>query len=290
MVAQLMDSPSALDGRLLRPDGVALATTRWAGAGRGVVFAHGFGQTRRAWAGSAGVLAEQGFDCISFDARGHGDSDWRGAEPYHFDVMGADLAAVAARVGKRPVLVGASMGGLLGIAAQDRLDAPFAAMLLVDVTPRWETRGVERILAFMRAYPQGFGSLAEAGEAIAAYLPHRRGRRSPERLRTLLVDRGDGRLRWHWDSRLLDDLTADIERHQPMLLEAVSRIRVPLLLVSGDRSDVVSQATIDEFLQLAPHARHVSVPGATHMVAGDDNHAFTRHVLEFLHTLHPQGG
>jgi hypothetical protein len=31
-----------------------------------------------------------------------------------------------------------------------------------------------------------------------------------------------------------------------------------------------------------PHARHVHLPQATHMVAGDDNDAFTATVLEYL--------
>lgn len=282
--------PLPTTSRLRRPGGMELALARLPGARGGVVFAHGFGQTRLAWAGSARRIAAAGFACVGFDARGHGDSGWRGAEPYHFDPMVEDLIAVAATVGPQPVLVGASMGGLLGIAAQGRPGAPFGAMVLVDVTPRWETRGVERILGFMRAHPHGFASLQEASEAIATYLPHRRERyrtdpSRPERLRTLLVDRGDGRLRWHWDPRLLDDLTPDIERHQPLLLDAVRRIRVPLLLISGGESDIVSQETIAEFLELAPQARHVVVPQATHMVAGDDNDAFTRHVLEFLQSL-----
>lgn len=282
--------PTPTAGRLGRPDGVELVLASLPGAGRGVVFAHGFGQTKRAWTGTALRIAAAGFACVSFDARGHGDSGWRGEQPYHFDPMVEDLVAVAATVGPRPVLVGASMGGLLGIAAQARAEAPFGAMVLVDVTPRWEARGVERILDFMRAHPQGFVSLQEASDAIASYLPHRReryrtDRSRPERLRSLLVDRGDGRLRWHWDPRLLEDLTPDIESHQPMLLDAVRRIRVPLLLISGSDSDIVSKATIAEFLALAPSARHVVVPKATHMVAGDDNDAFTRYVLEFLQSL-----
>jgi len=274
-------------GRLRRADGVELALSQWPGARRGVVFAHGFGQTRQAWAGSAQKVAQAGFACAAFDARGHGDSGWRGEEPYRFEAMADDLRAVTATIAssRPPVLVGASMGGLLGLAVQGQPAPPFAALVLVDVTPRWETRGVERILGFMAAHPDGFDSLRQASDAIAAYLPHRREPKSPERLRTLLVDRGDGRLRWHWDPRLLADLTPDVESHQPMLLDAVARIRAPMLLVSGGDSDIVSRATIDEFLSLAPQARHVVVPKATHMVAGDDNAAFTTHVLKFLESL-----
>ena len=132
--------------------------------------------------------------------------------------------------------------------------------MLVDVTPRWEPRGVDRILNFMRAHPHGFDSLDAAAAAIAAYLPHRGARKSPQRLRALLADHGDGRLRWHWDPRLLDELARGSESQQPLLLEAARRIRIPTLLVSGGASDVVSPATIDEFLALVPHARHVVVP------------------------------
>jgi pimeloyl-ACP methyl ester carboxylesterase len=62
-------------------------------------------------------------------------------------------------------------------------------------------------------------------------------------------------------------------------------VRVPLLLLSGGRSDVVSRDTVDEFLRLVPHARHVELPRATHMVAGDANDAFTREIAGFLRAL-----
>jgi pimeloyl-ACP methyl ester carboxylesterase len=285
MVAAEISTPLSHEDRFVRPGGIALGTTRWPGTRRGAVFAHGFGQTRGAWASSTQAIAAAGFGCVSFDARGHGDSTWRGSAPYRFEDMADDLRAIAATFETRPVLVGASMGGLLGLAAQDQAPAPFAALILVDVTPRWEVRGVERILGFMRAYPDGFASVQQASEAIANYLPHRSGRKSPQGLRSLLVDRGDGRLRWHWDPRLLDDVAVGSASYQPMLEQAARRLDVPTLLISGSDSDIVSRATIDEFLALAPRARHVVVPNATHMVAGDDNAVFTSHVLEFLASL-----
>jgi len=272
--------------RIASQDGLVLATESWGDAeSPGIVFAHGFGQTRQAWTGSAAAIAAEGYRCIAYDARGHGDSDWRGDAPYAWEQMVDDLVAVADTAGSRPVLVGASMGGLIGLAAEGTRAPLFRALVLVDVTPRWEPRGVDRILNFMRAHPDGFDSLQHAGEAIAAYLPHRTERKSPERLRSLLADHGDGRLRWHWDPRLLDEVVHDSERYQPLLMEAARNIRIPTLLISGSESDIVSRATIDEFLSLVPGARHVVVPDATHMVAGDDNTVFTRHVLQFLRTL-----
>ena len=63
---------------------------------------------------------------------------------------------------------------------------------------------------------------------------------------------------------------------------------MPTLLISGSSSDVVSAATVSEFLDLVPHARHVAIARATHMVAGDANDAFGRAILDFLATL-PMG-
>jgi pimeloyl-ACP methyl ester carboxylesterase len=181
------------------------------------------------------------------------------------------------------------MGGLLGLMAAGEAEVdrpPFSALILVDITPRWETAGVERILGFMRAHPDGFASYEEAASAIEAYLPHRRERKSEAQLKPLLRQDDQGRLRWHWDPALLDGgLVQESERYQPRLFDAAARVQVPVLLLSGSRSDVVSSQTVEEFLRLVPHARHVSLADATHMVAGDANDAFTREIAHFMQSL-----
>jgi pimeloyl-ACP methyl ester carboxylesterase len=181
------------------------------------------------------------------------------------------------------------MGGLFGLIAEARWPGLFRAMVLVDITPRWEAAGLQRILGFMTAFPDGFDSLEHASDRIAAYLPHRRSRKSPDELRQLLRCGQDGRWRWHWDPRLIDELARDSARHQDDIAEAARRVRCPLLLISGGRSDLVSARTVEEFRTLAPHARHVHLPAATHMVAGDDNDTFTATVLEYLAELRADG-
>jgi pimeloyl-ACP methyl ester carboxylesterase len=268
-------------------DGVVLAVEHFGDDGDpAIVFGHGFGQTRHAWDGAAAAFARAGWHAITADARGHGDSGQRADGDYHYDQLVDDLVRVARSSGETPVFVGASMGGLLGIAAQ-ALHAPFRALVLVDITPRWETAGVERILAFMRQHPQGFASYEEAAEEIARYLPHRTERKSEASLRQLLVRGADGRLRWHWDPRMLDFATRDADTLQRDLLAAAGTIRVPTLLISGGRSDIVSTETIAEFLAHVPHAEHVRLAEATHMVAGDANDTFTQAVLHFTASLAP---
>jgi pimeloyl-ACP methyl ester carboxylesterase len=250
-----------------------------------LVFAHGFGQTRGAWSATANELADAGWYSITADARGHGDSGWLADGSYDFAQFVDDLVLIARTPAQPPILIGASMGGLLGLIAQAEY-RPFRALVLVDVTPRWENAGVERIMTFMRAHPNGFASIDEASDAVSNYLPHRTEKKSPERLRQLLVREENGRLRWHWDPRLLDRVAKNSERYQGALLDAACRIDVPTLLISGERSDIVSDSTIAEFLQLVPHAEHVRVERATHMVVGDRNDAFSTAVLGFIKKFH----
>lgn len=274
--------------RLDAAHGAVLAATVDSAGRRGpILFAHGFGPTRHAWSASARALASHGFQTLAYDARGHGDSDWNPADlPYHGDQFADDLIVLAGEQSRPPVLVAASMGGLFGLLAESRWPGLFSAMVLVDITPRWDTAGVERILSFMTAHPQGFASLAEAADVIAAYLPHRP-RKSEDSLRALLREDGHGCWRWHWDPRLVAELARDSEQHQDALADAARKVKCPLLLVSGGRSELVNAGTIADFLALAPHARHVQLPQATHMLAGDDNDAFTATVLNYLDVLPP---
>lgn len=268
--------------RVRASDGVELAIEHFGDPNApSLVFAHGFGQTRGAWSATATELADAGWHSITADARGHGDSDWLADGCYEFAQFVDDLVLIARTPAQPPILIGASMGGLLGLIAQAEY-RPFRALVLVDVTPRWENAGVERIMTFMRAHPNGFASIDEASDAVSDYLPHRTEKKSPERLRQLLVREENGRLRWHWDPRLLDRVAKNSERYQGALLDAARQIDVPTLLISGERSDIVSDSTIAEFLQLVPHADHVRVARATHMIVGDENDAFSKAVLKFV--------
>lgn len=251
-----------------------------------LLFAHGFGQTRGAWQRTCAVLADAGYAGLSYDARGHGES---GRNPdglaYAGEQFADDLIIAAGEQPQPPILVGASMGGLFGMIAEARWPGLFRAMVLVDITPRWEQAGMQRILGFMTAFPEGFDSLEHAAEIVAAYLPHRRKRKTAEELGELLHHGEDGRWRWHWDARLIDDLVRDSARHQDDIANAARTLRCPVLLISGGRSDLVSASTVEEFHDLVPHARHAHLPQATHMLAGDDNDAFTSTVLDYLAEL-----
>jgi len=262
-----------------------------------VLLLHGGGQTRHSWGDTAQRIAEAGYHALALDTRGHGDSSWSPSAEYGIEFLVDDLKAVIRQLGKKPALVGASMGGLTALLAQGESEVPISsAIVLVDIAPKAEQKGIERIFAFMSANAaQGFASLDEAAEAVAAYLPHRPKTEDTSRLEKNLRQRDDGRWYWHWDPTMLKvwkrqttETTPDQQiRNEVRLFNAARRLTVPTLIVRGGMSDVVSERIMAEFLDAVPHVRSVSVADAGHMVAGDSNHAFTRAVLGFLEEVFP---
>lgn len=254
---------------------------------RPVLLLHGGGQTRHAWGGTAAALAAAGFYAISVDLRGHGDSTWAPDGDYEISRFAEDIAAMASSLPSKPALVGASLGGLASMICEGEVASGSAsAVVLVDVTPRLEPAGVERILAFMRAYPEGFASIEEAADAVAEYLPHRRRPSDTSGLAKNLRRNAEGRLCWHWDPRFLGDRprTAQPEYHARMD-NAAAALDVPVLLVRGRMSEIVSEESVRHFQELVPHAEYADVQGAAHMVAGDRNDAFRDAVEAFLRKL-----
>lgn len=270
--------------RFVADDGVVLAADVGGDpAAPAVILSHGGGQTRHSWGTAMQRLLADGFHVINVDARGHGDSDWSPRGDYSIDRLCADLCAIAATLATPPALVGASMGGAASLLAA--ANAGIArALVLVDVVPRLNREGAERIIAFMRARPDGFASLDEAADMVATYYPQRRRPRDPTGLLKNLRRRGDGRLHWHWDPALVADPDALSEppRFTEKLYAAARRIRIPTLLVRGLESDVVSDEGVDEFRACLPTLEVCDIAAAGHMVAGDRNDAFNDGVAAFL--------
>ena len=248
-----------------------------------VVLLHGGGQTRHAWGATADDLAREGWYAISIDLRGHGDSDWCPMGGYLLDDFASDVASIVSQLARTPILVGASLGGLASLVAlgEPRFGADARGLVLVDVGTRLEPSGVERIATFMRSRPEGFASIEEAADAIAAYLSRPSQPRDLEGLRKNLRRTPEGRWRWHWDPRFLAGVVPKEER-----LEAAARaLELPTLLVRGRMSDMLSVEGARSFLELVPHASFEDVEDAGHMVAGERNDAFTRAVVRYLSGL-----
>lgn len=271
--------------------GVRIAGDSWGDAnGPLVILQHGGGQTRHAWKNVGEILGNAGFHAVAFDARGHGDSEWAPDGHYGQDVMVEDLKSVVAALGnRRPALVGASMGGGTSLVAigEDHVDA--TALVLVDIAPQIEPEGVDKIQAFMSQKPEGFDSLQEVADAIAAYQPHRQRPRNLDGLAKNVRLGAGGKYHWHWDP-LFRAGKRDTAMRQQRFEACARRLTLPTLLVRGGLSDVLSEEGARAFLELCPHSEYVNVTNAAHMVAGDRNDIFGNAVIGFLSRAVPVGG
>jgi pimeloyl-ACP methyl ester carboxylesterase len=255
-----------------------------------VLFLHGGGQTRQSWGRALQEAARRGYRAISLDMRGHGESGWSPDGVYGMDRFGDDVRRVIETLGRPPVVVGASMGGLTGLLVAATPPPPVAGLVLVDVATRLEPEGTKQIAGFMMSAPEGFASLDEAADAVSAYLPHRTRPKDTSGLMRNLRLREDGRYHWHWDPAFTR-LSSDTPRPPPTFFDDAARaLKVPTLLIRGGNSRVLSLEGARAFLNLVPHAEFIDVAGADHMVAGDANDSFNKAVFAFLDQHAPVAG
>lgn len=249
-----------------------------------VLFLHGGGQTRHAWGKTADLLAELGWRSVTLDHRGHGESEWAPNGDYSFTAISADCISVVDQLGRPPVLVGASLGGMAAMLAEGTSDRVISSgLVLVDIAPKTNPAGVQRIGAFMRSGIEGFATLGDAAAAIAAYTPQRVRSTNHEGLKKVLRER-DGRWYWHWDPKMLYQGRTEVvaSRFVGLLEFAMSNIHVPTMLVRGSLSDVVTKDGVDDMIKRMPDVTVVEVEGAAHMIAGDKNDDFSSAVISFL--------
>lgn len=269
------------------PAPAALAVRRGAVTLRGellpgrpaVLLLPGGGQTRASWSRTARSLARAGIGAVTFDMRGHGQSDHAPDGDYTADALIADLLACCRALAEPPVLVGASLSGLTALLAAGEQPGCARGLVLVDMAIDTQRGGMDRVLGFLGGSRDGFDSLERFAEAVAGYTgtppaPAERMRRHARR-------GTDGRWYWHWDPVFLE---RPPQFPRDRLVAAAARVTVPTLLVRGQASDVVSREDAEATRALLPRARLLDVADAGHMITGGDNDIFATGLADFITT------
>jgi flavin reductase (DIM6/NTAB) family NADH-FMN oxidoreductase RutF/pimeloyl-ACP methyl ester carboxylesterase len=249
-----------------------------------ILLLHGGGHTRRSWRAAARALSAAGRHAIALDLRGHGDSGWAQDGRYDIDALAEDIRAVLAQLPTRPVVVGASAGGLIALQAlSGGAEGLASGLVLVDAAPWIDQEASARMGAILRRHAQGFANLGEAVAAAGELM--RRSAAAPESLKPHLRHEADGRYYWRWDPRFIDGVdVSDYVRFET----AATGLSLPLLIVHGEESQVVTHEAMRRFRELLPAAEFVEIEGAGHLVATDRLDAFNAALLEFLERRLPR--
>jgi pimeloyl-ACP methyl ester carboxylesterase len=246
-----------------------------------LVCLHGITQTAHSWDEVAPVLART-HHVRALDQRGHGDSSWAPDGDYGLETQSRDVEAfLRTEIGGPAVLVALSMGGLNAMTLAMRVPELVRALVVVDIAPQVERKGVEQIRQFVTSNDE-LDSFEEFVTRAHAFNPRRSLDNIRERLRHNLRRLENGRWTWKYDPALRNPAraTGDIGG----LWDRLAAIRCPVLVVRGAESDILAPETAVRLGALV-HAEVRTVPGAGHSVMGDNPSGFLAAVEPFLASL-----
>ena len=238
------------------PDGLRLHVRSYGKRGRGLPIVCLPGLTRNgsdfheiatALAGEAGEPRL----VITVDSRGRGRSDHdRNPENYSFPVELNDVLAVITALEIGPaIFLGTSRGGILTMLLGAARPGAIAGVILNDIGPVIDTKGLVRIKGYAgklptpRNFTEGAEILRRLGDAQFPNLPSERWLRQARQT----WRQENGKLTLAYDPKLSKTLeNVDLERPLPPLwAQFDSLARVPLMIVRGGNSDLLSAATLD---------------------------------------------
>lgn len=246
-----------------------------------VLFFHGGGQSRNAWAGSARAVAKAGYYGISFDLRGHGDSDWAADGDYLVEAFGRDVERLLNQFDRPVTLVGASRGGQAALIGGSRHPDKIRLIMLADVAPLMRDEGVEGVRAFFTEGAAGFDTLDAAADSLARHLKQQRLDDSSRLGRSMRQD-GNGRWHWRWDPATGRSEYLHPPSEGEAVLAAAARLKSPATLVRAELSHLLTDEGVQVFQKLAPQLEILTAMGVGHMFTADRNDAFAAQLLECL--------
>ncbi len=246
-----------------------------------VVLLHGGNQSAHSWDLVALHLADR-YHVLALDQRGHGDSEWARDQDYSMETRALDaLGLISNEQLTSPVVVGHSMGGFvtMTMALADPLIAK--GLVLVDVGPELNQRGVEVIRDFV-THNVEFDDLDQFLDAVTRYDRFRSREHIARTLKYNLLQRVDGKFVSKVDGRRLPGLST---MPKSPTLDDFDVLSQPVLVVRGGESDVLDADSADRFVAALPDGRLVTVPNTGHNVHSGNTSGFLEAIGPFLAQL-----
>jgi len=220
----------------------------------------------------------------AIDLRGHGDSQWETspAPNYGYYRHAADINELAEKLDLRDfILVGHSMGGMIGSIYSATYPGRAKAFVLVDTTIRFSP---ERLAGFNAVSSREGRHYATQEEFIANYKVHPGGSTAaPEILRHIATCSGrqfdDGRWRHKVDRKVYAN------REMVDSFPLWNKIKIPALLMKGERSQRIDPPTVADVKSRAPQVEVVEVPDCDHHITLDNPAGFIQALDNFINKI-----
>jgi pimeloyl-ACP methyl ester carboxylesterase len=202
------------------------------------------------------------------DLRGRGRSayapDWRTYEPA---VYLDDIRHLLALLGLgRVIVIGTSMGGLLGLAMAAAMPTVLAGLVLNDVGPEIEAAGAAHVLRYV-SRDRPVADWPSAVAHLKQLLPHMSLSTDEDWLafaRGTFREHDDGRLHCDWDIALARPLLHPVEPLPDLWALWQAARAIPALAIRGGVSDILSAATLARMKATKPDLHQITLPGIGH--------------------------
>jgi len=211
-----------------------------------ILFLHAGGETRSVWKPITTQLLDLDWQMLAPDLRGHGESDR--AKEYQFADFIEDVEILIEKLCGRPlIIVGGSMGGLVGLMIAGRLDSPVDGLILLDVIPAPpETAGMREKSKIAAAISRGAAEVSSIDPAMVS-----------------------------------GSLVENILLQSDFIRSQARQIQIPTLLIYGQLSHAIGEKELQSFREDVSHAEIISV-NAGHLVARDRPEEVAKIIRAFI--------
>lgn len=207
---------------------------------------------------------------VAFDYRGRGRSQWaRSADTYNpLTEMNDVLDGMAALNIPRAVVVGTSRGGIIGMLMGAARPASLAGLVLNDIGPVVEAQGLARIKTYVGRTPQPL-DWADAARLLrrihGASFPAWRDADWDYFARLTFTDE-DGVPIGSYDPKLAQTFDGlELDQPLPAMWDEVRAMRtIPILVVRGENSDLLSAETVARMSEEHDRVEAVTIAGEGH--------------------------
>ncbi|WP_042886811.1 alpha/beta fold hydrolase [Cupriavidus necator] len=258
-----------------------IATLAWGDGPVAVVMLHGIGGGKAAWPAQGEALAQAGYRALAWDMPGYGDSAL--IDPYGFDGLARALAPLlqAERdAGRRVVLLGHSMGGMVAQQAYAATPALVDGMVLSGTSPAFGKGDGpwQREFIAARTAPLDAGkTMAEMAAGL---------------VRTMVAPAADPDA-VAFATSVMAAVPAPTYRAALGALvrfnqrDALPRVAVPVLALAGQHDTNASPEVMERMAQRIPGAEYRCLPDVGHLACMEKPAAFNDAVLDFLRRHFP---
>ena len=249
-----------------------------------MVLLHGLRGHARVWEDVAESLCGD-FHVYSVDQRGRGDTDHAPGGDYSTEAFVADVSGFVDAIGlDKFVLFGHSMGGRNSMAFAGKYPERLEALCIVDIGPKIEATGGNRITEELRSLPPQFDSF----EAALAHVQTGNRFASEPVMRRRLTGQTqtlpDGNLGWKFDPAIREQRINGTAAPAVDLWPALEKITCPTLVVRGTETDLLTRETAQQMIDTLAQGSLVEIERAGHMVFEDNPADFIAAVKGWLNS------